>query len=177
MAHGRGKQLFREVSKTVTQLKRDIASAERTGNFYTYGEFMEWTLQIMEEFENTLSDSGLDVEFWSERLSEKIGNLQTELETKRLLMSDDEREDEEDWDSDFEDGNETFETILGYDVISEGECGAREGRVRGQILTTLEELAEYLEPIPAGVVRGLVPVEGKDGERVGYSVCAATKSR
>ena len=176
MAQGRGKTIFRSFSKYVTGLKKSVTSQAKGGTFYTWDEFSEWTEQILEELENTLSDEGQDVELWTDRLKERIANVQAYFEENHYLRPDD--TSDEDYDYDFEEeGMEGGETLLGFDVISEGECGSREGMVRGQILTTIEELAEYLEPIPPGVVRGFVPVEGQNGERIGYSVCAATKSR
>jgi hypothetical protein len=176
MSQGRGKSIFRSFSKYVTELKKSVTSQSKGGTFYTWDEFSEWTEQILEELENTLSDEGQDIELWTDRLKKRIADVQAYFEVNNYLQENSEPDPDYDYDPEFE-GEEGGETLLGYDVISEGECGAREGRVRGQILTTIEELAEYLEPIPAGVVRGLVPVEGQNGERVGYSVCAATKSR
>ena len=176
MAHGRGKSIYRSFSKQVTELKKSVSHAAKGGTFYTWDEFSEWTEQIIEEMQNTLSDEGQDIELWTERLGKRIADVQAYFEENNYLRSysEDDNADEEE---PFEDNDEGAETLLGFDVISEWECENREGAVRGAILTTLEELTEYLEPVPENVILGLVPVIGQHNERVGYSLCASKKSR
>ena len=66
--------------------------------------------------------------------------------------------------------------LFGFPIITPSYCESQGARVRGQILLTLEELAEYIEPIPAGAIRGIIVVQDNKGKVTGFSVCAHKNS-
>lgn len=179
MASGtsRGKQSFRDFTRTANELKRLTERAIKSGEQYTIEDLENWYDDLIAEYENLLSDEDIpNAELWLSRAedkkSEHIGYF---TNAYPLLNSpiDDEETADDNFDSENPGDTPESDNIYGIPVITEWGCILNGNSARGQILLTLEELIEYLEPIPPSVINGLIPVYGETGQLVGYRLCAA----
>jgi hypothetical protein len=177
LQHGAGKQSFREFSRTANENRQYIIRALNSGHYYNIEQVEEWYEQILGEYENTLSDNEIpNSELWLSRaasLSEDIiSNLLNRYpsinQTNTFGTNEDDNENKEQ-----QQENED-NSIFSYPVVTEDECvDTHEGSVRGQVLLTLEELEEYLQPVPASVILGIVLVYDEFSQIVGFRLCGA----
>lgn len=163
--HGHGKQSFREFTKTVNETKRMIIRALKSGERYTLDQINEWYAQILEDYDNRLQEERIDFD-WYTRAVTKVEDTVDSLRRDYPIIEEEPDEPEpEDEDKDNEG------EIAGFPIISEDECLAgNDARPRNQILTSLEELREYLEPIPPEIVKGII-LHYRNGEFRGFIPC------
>ena len=179
MAEGtsRGKQSFREFTKAANELKRLTERAIKYGEQYTIEDLEGWYDELVEEYGRMVEEQDIpNPELWVSRAHDKasghIGDLCNRFPS--LLEFNEEGDNESEERDDESVGVETeASSILGIPIISESECIANGHSARGQVLLTLEELIEYLEPIPPSVINGLIPVFDDTGTLVGYRLCGA----
>lgn len=167
MATSPGQSAYRAFSKEVTAMKRLIETALKSGELYTYDEVNDFFEPLLDNFEEVLTEEELNQDLWRDRANtlilDRVNQIASKYELPEETHNDNpDSEEEKDIQGD---------TILGYPVISTADCRSSSGSVRGQVLLTLEELSEYLEPIPASVIRGIVLVYDDSGKVVGFSLC------
>lgn len=172
MATSPAQQAFRDYVKEINQMTRIIKAAIKAGEFYTfdivYSFYREIELDWIEYFES----ENFNMELWQGRI-ESYAALEASEVADRYNLPDSIPDEEPP-----EPGEGLpIDEIFGRPVITEGGCITAGGRVRGQILLTLEELAEYIAPIPDSVIIGIVVIKNAKGVVEGYSICGSSKSR
>jgi len=171
---GRGKQSFRDFTRTSNQLKRMIENAFKSGEIYTEDELEHWYQDILDDYSNTLETEKLDYDLWYARAENKAQDDKSYLrDTYSDNMDYGTGEDSEGDDDDFQlqDDEEIPNSIFGYPVITQEECLQMDGHPRGQILLTLEEFSEYIEPIPGDAIRGVILQFDENENIKGFSLC------
>lgn len=170
MATSPAQQAFRDFNKDINQMTKMIVNGLKHGELYTrdlitvyYEEIAALWLEFFEENE-------FNLELWSGRIEQVVSDKSDGTTTKYNLP--DSVPDEEPPETDSGGG---VGEIAGFPIITSGDCVAGGGRVRGQILLTLEELVEYLEPIPAEYISGIIIVTRPNGSIEGFSVCGRTR--
>lgn len=151
-----------------------IERAFKAGEIYTEDGLNQWYDDLLEDYANTLETERLDYELWYARAENKAQNDKEYLrDTYPDNMDDGSGEDSESDDEDYgvQDDEEIPNTIFGYPVITPEECLANDGHPRGQILITLEELTEYIEPIPRDAIRGVILQFDENEQIKGFSLC------
>lgn len=148
-----------------------IVSAIKSGELYTYDILVSFYQDIANMWLEYFEENELNLETWQGRIKDYVGLEATRVQQRfNLPMS---IPDEPPPDAG--EGSPVNE-IFGYPIITPSYCEAQGGRVRGQILLTLEELAEYIDPIPAGAIRGIIVVQNASGVVQGFSVCGHKNS-
>lgn len=179
MASGtsRGKQSFREFTRTANQLKRLTERAIKSGEQYTIEDIEGWYDDIIQTYTEDMQAQDIpNMELWLSRAEDKKSDdVAYFVNAYPVLVTPELEPDTDDNQTGIEVSEHENEpdTIYGIPVISEGECIDNGNSARGQILLTLEELIEYLEPIPPSVINGLIPVYDENGNLQGYRLCGA----
>ena len=172
---GRGKQSFRDFTRTANSLKRHIISAFKSGEVYTDEQLQSFYQDILYDYSNTLETDRLDYELWYVRAENKAQeDIDYLRDTYPNNVDNGNGETEEDIEpDDFIEDGEIPNSILGYPVITDHEClDSESGVPRGQILLSLEDLAEYLQPIPGDAIIGIILRFNEDKTEIkGFSVC------
>lgn len=173
-ASGRGKQSFRDFTSSCNQLTKMIERAFKAGEVYTEDALNQWYQDLLDDYSNTLETERLDYELWYPRAEIKAQEKQDYLRnTYPNNLDYEQREDDESEPdtSDIPDDESVPDTIFGYPVITAEECLANDGHPRGQILITLEELTEYIDPIPQDAIRGIILQFDENDNIKGFSLC------
>lgn len=172
---GRGKESFRRFTKTANDLKRLTIRAIKEGQVYSYEQVESWYNEILDIYGQELIDERLDYELWYTRAEDKAqADLQLLDNQYSFIRESDNAANSEDDEDDGEQEDDEDNTIFGYPVITEDECiDETDGSPRGVILLSLEELREYIDPIPPDAIRGIIlrRYATPEGFERGYSVC------
>lgn len=163
-------QNFRDYKKEIHQMTKFIVAAIRAGEFYTMALIDNFYAPLLEMYEDEVYSNGYDEERWIPRgvdLKDAEVNAIASYYNLPDFIPDEQEPEPED--------TNPIEELFGYDVITASYGESRGGVVRGQILLTLEELQEYLAPIPEQYVIGIVIIGDNKNRIVGYSVCVGKK--
>ena len=175
MASGtsRGKQSFRDFSKTLTSLKRFTIKAIKDGNVYSYEQVESWFNEILDIYASELESEGLDYELWYTRAKIKAEEVIQLLDNEYSFERADDAGSTEDTEGD-EEEQDSEDSIMGYPIITTDECiDETDGSPRGTILLSIEELEEYIAAIPPDAIRGIIlhRLATPYGYEQGFSVC------
>lgn len=171
---GRGKQSFRDFTRTSNQLKSMIERAFKSGEIYTEEMLYQWYQDILGDYANTLEEERLDYELWYTRAEIKTQEDRSYLRDKypdNMDYGTGEDEGSEDDNIIDYDEEELPNSILSHTIVTQEECLEMDGHPRGQILLTLEEFAEYIDPIPGDAIRGVILQFDEAGNIKGFSLC------
>lgn len=171
MATSPAQQAFRDYKKEIHRMTEFIVKALKSGEFYTgdivysfYKEIEDMTIELFEENE-------FNMELWKGRIEQYAMDESNAVSVSFNLPQSIPNE------SPPEPGEGgSLDEIFGYPIVTTSECIREKGRVRGQILLTLEELAEYIAPIPESVIIGIVVIRDAYDTVKGFSVCGLSKS-
>lgn len=165
-------QLYQEFKNQLEELFERAEQSIKAGEEYSREDILYWIGDIVEMFERNLEDEGFnrpDMVVRSQDYAHEQYNkfndlypLSDKSHSASIVEEDDDREN----------NSITTDSVLGFPIISEMECeDSQESSVRGQILLTVQELAEYLDPVPESVIRGIVIRFDENGEFAGFSLC------
>lgn len=171
MAHGRGKQSYRDFKAQVRELERLTRSALDAGEYYTHSQVQEWFYDLLDLYELNLQEEQLDRELWYGRANDYIQERLTTIQDDYGLTSEYPTSGDIEDSEEVQEFNESEESELPFNLIDEGECTGSGAYVRGYIITSIEELIEYIQPIPDSAIKGYVPLYSQDGELVGVQPC------
>lgn len=182
LQHGRGKESFRSYTKALNQVKRDILSAVKSGETYTAAEISHFYAQITREYELLLPDLGVDVELWGDRAIDKQVEIYSTtldiLQIAEIRQSEEVQSETEIEDSQQEQTKQNDETLFGISTLTkENKAYVRsKGKPRKRILSSLEELEEYVSEVP--YILAIQVLVGSDERVLGYRVWVeASKDR
>lgn len=171
MATSPAQQCFRDFKAECNEMKRLTVQALLAGENYTYEEVIDFFAPILEGYRDCLSEIEDVSEIWDGRGEEYAAFCSSEVIRKYT----EKREEQSEEDSSSI-GDSEPDRILGFPIISPSACLSAGGRVRGQVSLTIDELAEYLAPVPVSAIAGIVVVYGKNGEVKGFSLCGLKNS-
>ena len=171
MATSPAQQSFRDYQKDIHDMTRHIVSAIKSGELYTTDILVSFYQDIANMWIEEFEANDFNMELWQGRIEDYVGRESEEVSTRFNLPQSipDEPPPEPGEGS-------AVDELFGFPIITPSFCEAQGARVRGQILLTLEELAEYIEPIPAGAIRGIIVLQDSKGKVIGFSVCAHRNS-
>ena len=147
---GRGKAKFREYSKIVNQLYRQLVDDIKEGEEYYSNEIEFQFNQVYLAFEKELIDEDIpNQDLWRKRLSQHITKQITRIFDKFSELEEEEEEEEEKSDETFIDKSRGVIVINGdeYPIIDRGNAPTmrRNGRKpRNRVFTSLAEVESYL---------------------------------
>lgn len=171
MATSPAQQCFRDLKKECNETKRLTVAALISGESYTYESVVEFFQPTLEQYFECLNSLEEVDEKWYGRGQEFVI-----FSISEIVREYTEKKEEESTEDSGSIGDSEPDRILGFPVISQSACLAAKGRVRGQILLTVDELADYIAPIPVSVITGIVRVYGTNGELTGFSICGQKNS-
>jgi hypothetical protein len=164
-------QCFRDLKSECREMRKYTIQALLTGESYTYEDVLGFFQPLFDNFVECLSALDNAADIWYARGEQFVAQSISGLVQKYV-----EKRDNEPKDKRFDEGTNTEDNIMGFPVINEDDCIENGARVRGQILLTIDELAEYLLPVPVSVIRGIVVTVNDLGQIVGYQLCGAKNS-
>lgn len=171
MATSPAQQGFRDYQKDIHGMTRYIVSAIRAGELYTYDILVSFYQDIAHTWIEYFEENEFNLELWQGRIEDYVGREAGEVTARFNLPQSVPDEPPPDAGE-----GSPLDELFGFPIITPSFCEAQGSRVRGQILLTLEELAEYIDPIPAGAIRGIIVVQDSRGKVIGFSVCAHKNS-
>jgi hypothetical protein len=171
MATSPAQQGFRDYQKDIHEMTKHIVHAIKSGELYTTDILVSFYQDIANMWIEYFEENEFNMELWQGRIEDYVIRQSNELAARFNLPQSipDEPPPEPGEGS-------SVDELFGFPIITSTFCEAQGARVRGQILLTLEELAEYIEPIPAGAIRGIIVVQDSKGKVTGFSVCAHKNS-
>jgi len=161
-----GSQALSEFKAELNKLSKFIREAVKVNESYTYEQVQSFYGDLLERFREHLIEIRADVDKWYEkaanRVQEEFDNLTDEFEF--FYQEEEEQQDPNVYYED--DGSFPFP------IVSEDECvDTFEGRARNNIILSVSEAIEYLEPVPDSVFVGFIPVFDEFGNIVGFRAC------
>lgn len=163
-------QNFRDYKKEIHQMTKFIVAAIRSGEFYTRALIDNFYAPLVEIYEEEVYGNGYNEDLWIPRGTDykdnEVNAIASYYNLPDFIPDAPEPEPED---------TNPVEEIFGYPVITASYGESLGGVVRGQILLTLEELAEYIAPIPADYIIGIVVISDNQNKVIGYSVCVAKR--
>lgn len=166
MATSPAQQNYRDFKKEVNTMRHYVEEALKSGESYDRNLVVSFFSPLLQDYTEVVLSEGFDIERWYSRGVEFILQSVAIIEARYVI-----KEEEGEAEKQEVSPQDTGDTVLGFPVIDYDDCIQDGARVRGQILLTIEELAEYLQPIPFSVIRGIVLAYDEDGQFTGFQLC------
>ena len=156
LPHGRGKESFREFNRSLKDEVKDISDAIKDGEQYTQRDIVHHFNRLVNEYEQTLKDEGLDVETWLNRAIDKaystVETLTEKYQFPEESIEDDPPDNPEGENEEFDpDDNDVSDgTLFGHKLLTKKtkQSARALAKPRKRFFTSKDELAEYIQKVP-----------------------------
>lgn len=173
LQHGRGKQSFRDFSKSLNDEIRYAVQAIKDGEELTANDIHRFANRIVNEYQADLRAQELDVETWTDRAVDYAYKKAEEvierfdLSTESILEDEPEENPEaQNEEFDPQDTDVSGGTLFGHELLTKDNklLVKSKGKPRKRFFTSLEELSKYVQNVP--YILAIQIVKNSDGKRI-----------
>lgn len=173
LQHGRGKQSFRDFSKSLNDELKAAIQNIKDGEDLTANDIHRFADRIVNEYRDELRAQELDVELWLNKAIDYSYNKAEQIIERFTLsaesiIEDDPEENPEAQNDEFDpqDTDVSGGTLFGHQLLTKDNklLVKSKGKPRKRFFTSLEELAKYVQNVP--YILAIQIVKNADGKRI-----------